>query len=943
MAESVIHSSFAAGEISPNLFARVDLDKYHVGAALMRNFIVDYRGGATSRAGFEFLAQARGQGFPPGTPGINVRVIPFSVSTDQTYVIELGTFYMRFYSNGSQVTEAPFTITNITMGFPPVVTAPGHNFVDNDEVFIAGVKGMYQINDGNYAVHSADQSAGTFELEFLDGSFLNTTGFNPYTSAGTVTRIYTLTTPYDGFDVLALKYVQSADVLTLTLQNTVPHNLTRTDVSTFSLDPIETGPVVDPPTSLTVTTSQAGNLQYGYVVTNISVDGREESLQSPSEVIDSKALDPLNASPVTVLVRWSQPSLAGSSIIYKWGPVPDDQPRNSIYGFIGTAVGNSFVDNNIAPDFSRGPPQFFDPFSPGQILSIQITSAGTGLAANAQIALTFTGNGTGAVGYVLTDASGAAVSAFVLYGGTAYTHVAVSGAGATTFVTTLAPISGTYPSCVTYFQQRRCFGGSISAPETLVMSQTGNYENFDTSPSVLDTDAITISLASREVNAIKHMVPMPAGLVVFTTGGAFQITGGSPGSPITPTTITATPQSSNGANDLQPIVVNYNILYVQAKGSIVRDLAYNFYVQTYTGLDRSALANHLFFGYQLVDWAWVEEPFKAIWVARNDGKALALTYVPEQEVYGWSQHDTQGLFSSFCSISENNENVLYAVVRRYIQGSWHTYIERMVSRKFVAAEDAWCVDCALQYPLNPQGPTAVLTILLQDDGTARLEVTSGVFTSDMANTTVVWTAGGKFTITALFDPFTAIATIDVPPTDIIPDLAETVVVPQVGWYLIRITSRVYGLIHLIGQTVTGLADGQVITPRVVQQDGSVILDNPATKIVIGLAFQAQLQTLYLDVGEPTIQGKRKRIAAITARLDLTRGLKYGIDFDNLSESDNFPIPPDGIPSPLITDDDRTIPFSDWNTKAQICLQQDYPLPATVLGVITEVTFGDNQR
>jgi hypothetical protein len=71
---------------------------------------------------------------------------------------------------------------------------------------------------------------------------------------------------------------------------------------------------------------------------------------------------------------------------------------------------------------------------------------------------------------------------------------------------------------------------------------------------------------------------------VLTAGGAWLLVGGAITSPIavTPTNTVVVPQNYVGCADLPPIVINYDILYVQAKGSIVRDLAYNFWVNVYT-------------------------------------------------------------------------------------------------------------------------------------------------------------------------------------------------------------------------------------------------------------------------------------------------------------------------------------------------------------------------
>src|ERR1700679_2202572 len=106
MTTPVIQTSFNAGEWAPQLYSRVDLQKYHSGAALIRNFTVDYRGGATTRPGTKYIATSTtpGSGAPP-------RLIPFQASFTVDYVLEFGfasgAGYVAFYQNGAQVVTAP--------------------------------------------------------------------------------------------------------------------------------------------------------------------------------------------------------------------------------------------------------------------------------------------------------------------------------------------------------------------------------------------------------------------------------------------------------------------------------------------------------------------------------------------------------------------------------------------------------------------------------------------------------------------------------------------------------------------------------------------------------------------------------------------------------------------------------------------------------------------
>src|SRR5882757_8305797 len=113
MSDNAIQTSWNAGEWAPQLNARVDLAKYHSGAALLRNFFVDYRGGATTRGGTKYILQTRLTS--------TVRLIPFQASFTISYVLEFGDTYVRFFNNGSPVLESAKVITGITRANPGVV------------------------------------------------------------------------------------------------------------------------------------------------------------------------------------------------------------------------------------------------------------------------------------------------------------------------------------------------------------------------------------------------------------------------------------------------------------------------------------------------------------------------------------------------------------------------------------------------------------------------------------------------------------------------------------------------------------------------------------------------------------------------------------------------------------------------------------------------------
>ena len=121
-----------------------------------------------------------------------------------------------------------------------------------------------------------------------------------------------------------------------------------------------------------------------------------------------------------------------------------------------------------------------------------------------------------------------------------------------------------------------------------------------------------------------------------------------------------------------------------------------------------------------------------------------------------------------------------------------------------------------------------------------------------------------------------------------------------------------------------------------------------TYVLVGLAFTPQLQTLALDTGEPTIQGKRKKITAVTVRVKDTLGLSIGGDSSSLVPMKDLVVgnvgsATNGILANLVTGDARTIIDPKWSVPGQYFIQQSNPFPASILGVIPEITAGDTQK
>lgn len=255
------------------------------------------------------------------------------------------------------------------------------------------------------------------------------------------------------------------------------------------------------------------------------------------------------------------------------------------------------------------------------------------------------------------------------------------------------------PSCVNYFQQRKVFGCLANAPQALAASQTGTDNNFNITRPLSASDSITIKLSEREVNEIRHLIGMND-LLVFTSGAEWKVNGQDGSFSASPTPL-AKPQSFYGCSHIQPVVSGNMILFVQAGGSVVRDLGYEYVSDSYNGDELTIFANHLFENKQIIDMAYSKEPYRILWCVMSDGTVNALTYNKKQEVSGWHRHETDGEFESVAIVREGFEDVVYFVVKRTINGQTKRFIERMASRLINDATDGFFVDCGLKYSGDP--------------------------------------------------------------------------------------------------------------------------------------------------------------------------------------------------------------------------------------------------
>jgi hypothetical protein len=244
-----------------------------------------------------------------------------------------------------------------------------------------------------------------------------------------------------------------------------------------------------------------------------------------------------------------------------------------------------------------------------------------------------------------------------------------------------------WPSAVAFSQDRLCFASTPAEPNTTWMTRTGNYNNFGTSIPLVDDDGISMRTQARNLNPIKSILAFLNSLLEFASDSEWNIT--SDNGMLTPSTVYSKLQGARGIGDVDPVMIGNRIIFASPRGSCVRDMEYQPVAETFLSENVSFMSKHLFAGHSIVSAAYQQEPDSLLWLVRDDGIMLCLTYMREQEVLSWSWHDTVGTFESVCSIPGDTRDELWMVVLR----NGRRCIEKMAEKSSsILPEDQFYVD-----------------------------------------------------------------------------------------------------------------------------------------------------------------------------------------------------------------------------------------------------------
>lgn len=709
-----------------------------------------------------------------------------------------------------------------------------------------------------------------------------------YSSGGSAGSPVSVVTPWSESDLPQLTYTQSADILYVCHPSYAPRQISRTAHDAWTI-------------------TEFANIKGPFQDLNTTTTTTVYSSAATGNVTLTASTSIFSAANVGQLIFIEQKDFG----------VPWESGKSVAINDIRRSDGKYYRATNAATTGSTRPTHESDTASDGAV-TWEYLHPGFGVAE------------------ITAFSSGTSVSATVRQ----RIPDASVGSGGATYKWALEAWGGNqgYPSSVAFHQQRLCFANTPTQPQTVWMSRTNAYVDFGKSNPIADDDAVTFTVASRQVNAIRHMLTLDK-LVLLTSGGEW-IVSGAENDTITPSSINIKQQGYRGSSTVPPQVIGNTALYLQDKGSTVRDLGYEFASDSYTGNDLTVLASHLVQGYQIEEWAYQQVPFTCLWCVRDDGVLLSMTYMREQQVIGWHRHDTDGEVESVCVISEGNEDALYIAVKRTIGGTTKRYVERMQTRLINDIKDAFFVDSGLSYDGRNTGAT---TMTLTSSGvwtygsaaTFTLTASASYFVVGDIGSEIHLTANDgrilRLLITARSSGTVVTVTIN---RDVATELRSTALT---SWTHAR--KSFSGLSHLNGKTVSILADGHV-APQATVSSGAVTLAQAAGVVHIGLPIEADFETL--DISAPqgeTIRDKNKIVQAVRLLLEESRGLFAGRDEANLLEYKQRAQESYDDPVSLLTGIADILIGATWSKQGRVFVRQSDPLPLSILAAIPEVSVG----
>lgn len=479
--------------------------------------------------------------------------------------------------------------------------------------------------------------------------------------------------------------------------------------------------------------------------------------------------------------------------------------------------------------------------------------------------------------------------------------------------------AGKYPSSVAYFQDRLIYAGAIDAPATVWMSGVAKYNYFIVGPNA--ADPLSIQFLSERNDKVQWLTARDV-VIAGTLGSEWVIGGGQNG--ITPTSVFARRQTNFGSGSVQGKLINQNVVFVQKGNRKLREYTYFDQTAAYQAADLTFFADHITES-GVVEMGFQSNPDPILWVVLHDGRLIGLTYDKTRGIEGWHDHNTDGEIESMAIVPADDEDRLWLVVKRTINGETVRYLEYMESRYQNRQRDLYYVDAGTTVDA---GEAFAMTAATAADPVSVTATAHGLTTGDLVRMTDV-SGMTELEGRTFFVTVTDANTFTLDNEDGTGRAAAT------GGTCEPVVAQATGLTWLEGETVSLSVDGGPAAQRTVSS-GTVTLDagTYGNVIHVGLPYTARLKTM--NIMSAMTDAKMGRINQARIRFIDTIQAHAGPDEQTLEEIIfRESTTPYGQSTQLFTGEKSVSFASPYADDQRVVIQSSQPTPLTVAVILPE--------
>lgn len=641
-----IQTNFTAGELSPLLAGRVDVTRYQNGAKTLHNFIVRPQGGLMRRPGTRYLGQTK-------LGKVSLRAFQFSVS--QSYVLEFGHLYVRFWQDDGYIADGGGSPIEVTTPYTETEVADIQITQSADVLFIAHNK--------HPPMRLMRHSHTEWELApfiHVNGPYLPENGEPIVMSMVDLIDRETVTSETGGFvssDVgKYIEYTRFGDlalgkiitVVSDTVLEVEPQENTYPRIDSEAT--VEEIKEIDGDSCLVVTHSIFLSTDVGRII-RLSQGNWYNILSYDGNRRDTvKISDPL-------------------TVVEVFDGEPSNRQLSATINCSANVFSATDVDRWLRLTYSM----------------LQIDAQITQYNGAQQVKVEFTTPMTR-----MTED----VTQLYMAGKTDIWRLGAWSSD---------PAIG-WPRCVAFYEQRLVFANSVKEPQTLWFSKSGNYEDFQ--PTDIDSTvpadyAITATIASNQINSILWL-ETGQNLIIGTLGAEWLAKSYDYSNPLSPGNMMVVQQTTHGSAGAVRQRIGHSLMFVQRSGRLLKELFYEYQTDSFTTRDLTMLSDHLLKdGGGAIDTAYQQQPFNVMWLVTAAGGLVGLTFEKDQEVIAWHKHTiTGGVVESIATIPslDGSEDQVHLSVKRTIAGNVVRYIERLTAEYYptdnVPVTEMIYLDCA---------------------------------------------------------------------------------------------------------------------------------------------------------------------------------------------------------------------------------------------------------